>query len=175
MIASTARAQEAPTAQPAARAATTAAAPPPVATAAAPSDAPGERPNPTSPIRVPRIEAGSGSDLPTIGLVVGGGLVALGLGTGVVSGILLADDPRLEGRCADARCVAERRDAIASEEALVATHYAGWGVMMTGVVLGVTLVLAGTASDERTRPAASVAVVPRGFPGGGGVGMNGRF
>src|SRR5690606_30968498 len=116
-----------------------------------------------------------GSDLPTIGLIVGGGLVVLGLGTGITTGVLLADDPKVDTRCADARCLAERRDAIAAEEALVAVHYAGWGVMMTGVVLGTALVLAGTASDERTRPAASVAVVPRGFPSGGGVGMNGRF
>jgi hypothetical protein len=154
----------------------TGAAPAPTpAAGAAPAGAPAEAVVPSSPVRVPRIEAGRGSELPMIGVVVGGGLVALGLGTGVVSGILLAEEPRRDGRCADARCAAERRDAIASEEALVAAHYAGWGVMTTGIVLGAALILAGTASDARTRSSASVAVVPRGFPGGGGVGMSGRF
>lgn len=134
---------------------------------APPSDTPAP---PQQRFKMPGVEAARGSELPSVGCVIGGSLIAIGLGTAIATGVLLAEDDRHgEAECVGGRC------APADDEALLAAHFAGWGVVATGIVLGTTLVLVGTASDERTLPSATVAVVPRGFPGGGGLGMTGRF
>lgn len=146
------------------------AAPPPDGVTRVPAP-PSDTPAPPPPrFRVPGVEAARGSELPSMGCVIGGSLIAIGLGTAIATGVLLAEDDRHgDAECVGGRCT------FTEDEALLAAHFAGWGVVATGIVLGTTLVLAGTASDDRTLPAATVAIVPRGFPGGGGLGMNGRF
>lgn len=164
-VTSPARAQQ----QASARAARVAA-PPPEGVTRVPAP-PSDTPAPPPPrFRVPGVEAARGPELPSVGCVVGGSLIALGLGTAIATGVLLAEDDRPSAAdCVDGRCT------FTEDEALLAAHVAGWGVVLTGIVLGTTIVLAGTASDDRTLPSATVAIVPRGFPGGGGLGMNGRF
>lgn len=126
------------------------------------------------PVVEPPVESGSGSSLPIIGLVVGGGLATLGLGTAIVTGaIIVGNDGTIQDECGEQRCTQQGLDTIDSSETLIAVNYVGWGVAAAGVVLGTTLILVGMSSDDE--PAASLSIGARGFAGGGGLGANGRF
>jgi hypothetical protein len=125
-------------------------------------------PGPAELAADPRV---GGETLPrTLGWVTGGIGVA-GIGTGVVTGIMLANaNSTVEANCTGKICTNQRGiDAASSGQTLLLVNAAAWIVGATGIGLGAYLLLSSSADRPTT------AVVPSVTPDGAALSYVGRF
>jgi hypothetical protein len=106
------------------------------------------------------------------------GFGVAGLGVGAVAGIAaIAKKSDAAAACPDpARCGSPGLESAAAGRALAGVSTAAFVLGGVGVAAGVTLLVVGRSKAPKQGDAASVtAVAPWALPGGGGVGMAGKF
>lgn len=108
-----------------------------------------------------------------------GGFVALGvgavgvIGAAVTGGMILSNYGTIKESCPDNQCSGAVPAEVASQKTLLAVNAAAWGVGIAGVAAG-TLMLVLSKPSGTTEPA-KAEIVPVFVPGGGGIGLSGRF
>lgn len=107
-----------------------------------------------------------------------GGFVALGLGgAGIVGAVItgalvVSKQKAIDAQCPNFACTAEGLDLVEQRGPLVVTNAVLWGVGIAGVGAGVAMVLVSARKGGDTR---AVVTTPLVLPGGGGIGLSGRF
>ncbi|MDC3958037.1 hypothetical protein [Polyangium jinanense] len=114
----------------------------------------------------------------TAGFIVGGvgvaGLIAAGVTGGVIMSKASGFDACKKTRDDGGSCTIEQADVDTYNNLLVPNAVA-WGVGIAGVGVGLVLVLTAPSSKEGEAGKASFVPVPIVVPGGGGMGLSGRF
>lgn len=116
----------------------------------------------------------------TAGFIVGGvgvaGLIAAGVTGGIVMSKSSGFDACIQRRNAtpSERCEIKSED-VDTYDSLLVPNAVAWGVGLAGVGVGLVLVLTAPSSKEGEAGKASFVPVPIVVPGGGGMGLSGRF
>lgn len=106
------------------------------------------------------------------------GLGVAGIGVGAATGILaIAKKSDADAQCPDpTRCATPGLESAAAGRALAGVSTGAFVLGGVGIVAGVTMLFVGRAKAPKQGDAASItAVAPWALPGGGGVGVSGRF
>ncbi|MDI1451508.1 hypothetical protein [Polyangium sp. 6x1] len=111
----------------------------------------------------------------TAGFIVGGVGVAGLVGAAVTGGIIMAKADTMDDcRKTPATCTINPDDR-ATYKALLVPNAVMWGVGIAGVGAGLLLILTAPSSPAGEAGKAAFVPVPLVVPGGGGVGLSGRF
>jgi len=113
-----------------------------------------------------------GSGRRTAGFVVGGvGLAGL-IAAGITGGLLASTDGSLD-ECTKAKNCTDKQGQVDKYNALVVANTVAFGVGLAGVAGGLILILTPPKAEAAKSPDAKL--VPLVVPGGGGLGLSGRF
>jgi hypothetical protein len=97
----------------------------------------------------------------TLGLVAAG-VGAAGLGTGIVTSVMLKDArDTVNENCVERMCNAEGLDAAARGKTLLAVNAAGWGAGAIGAALGAILLIKSGRAPEEEGASHDLSVKPR--------------
>ncbi|MDI1478848.1 hypothetical protein [Polyangium sp. y55x31] len=158
-----------------------------VATPAAPGPAASSSANvvPTATASATSTGGGTPPPLPasfrrTAGFIVGGvgvaGLVAAGVTGGIIMSKSSSFDACIQRRNATPPETCEiKQEDVDTYNNLLVPNAVAWGVGIAGVGVGLVLVLTAPSSKEGEAGKASFVPVPIVVPGGGGMGLSGRF
>ncbi|MDI3288219.1 hypothetical protein [Polyangium sp. 15x6] len=109
----------------------------------------------------------------TAGFIVGGVGVAGLVAAGLTGAVIMAKASTLDD-CKAVGCP-NNQDDIKTYKSLLVPNTVLWGVGLAGVGAGLVLVLTAPSSSEGEVGKAAIVPVPMVVPGGGGMGLSGRF
>ncbi|UQA56339.1 hypothetical protein [Polyangium aurulentum] len=111
----------------------------------------------------------------TAGFVAGGVGVAGFIAAGITGGVIMSQHGTITEECKDKKCSPEGDDLVQSNKTLLVANSVAWGVGIAGVGAGLALILTAPSSKTPKDEAPSAAFAPLFVPGGGGLGVTGRF
>ena len=109
----------------------------------------------------------------TAGFVVGGAGVAAFIVAGVTGGLVVSKHGDLETCQKTAGC--PDSDLLTSYRTMLVTNAVTFGVGVAGVGAGLVMILTAPKAGEAVKKGPNASVVPMVVPGGGGIGVLGRF
>jgi len=131
----------------------------------------------TATAKAPPPPPPSGSWRRTAGFVAGGVGVAGFIAAGITGGVIMSQHGRISEECPDPakKCSQTGAELVESNRTLLVANSVAWGVGIAGVGAGLALILTAPSSKTTKDEAPSAAFAPLFVPGGGGLGVAGRF